>query len=198
SADVYLLVDGDDTYPAAAAPRLIEALGTTPADMVVASRLQQHSPRAFRFMHVLGNQMISRLIGTLFGARLTDVLSGYRALGHSLVRSLHLRSRTFEIETEMTLQALVRGRKIVEIPVRYGERPAGSESKLDSFPDGIRILKLIVLIFKDYKPLVFFLFAGGACFALGIVAGWPPVLDYVETRFVRHVPLALLAAALEI
>jgi glycosyltransferase involved in cell wall biosynthesis len=198
SADIYVLVDGDDTYSAASLPQLIDALESTAADMVVASRLEQHSPHAFRSMHKLGNRMISGLIGRLFNARLTDVLSGYRAVRRGLARSLHLQSATFEIETEMTLQALVRRRKIVEIPVPYGERPAGSESKLDSFSDGLRILKLIVLIFKDYKPLVFFLFASAVSFALGVVAGWPPVLDYIHTRFVSHVPMALLAAALEI
>lgn len=197
-ADIYVIADGDSTYPADAAMQLIRALDATGADMVVGSRLGQHDAKAFRLFHKFGNKLISRLISTLFDARISDVLSGYRVLRRSLVRSLHLKSDGFDVETEMTLQTLVRNRYIVEVPIHYHERPKGSVSKLNSISDGLHILKLIVLIFRDFKPLVFFSILSVICFVAGIAAGWPPVFDYIETRYVSHVPLALLAAALEI
>jgi glycosyltransferase involved in cell wall biosynthesis len=197
-ADIYVMADGDGTYPAEAAPELLRALEDSGADMIVGSRLEKHNPGAFRAFHKLGNRIISRLISGLFRTRLTDVLSGYRVMRRRLVRSMQLRSRGFEVETEMTLQALVHRRSIVEVPIHYRERPPGSVSKLRSFADGIHILKLIVLIFKDYKPLWFFMNLSLVCFVAGILAGWHPVDDYIRHRYVYHVPLALLAAALEI
>jgi hypothetical protein len=197
-ADLYVLVDGDGTYPAAHAPALVQALRQSGAEMVVGTRLADHDRKAFRPLHRLGNRMITRLIGTLFSAHLTDVLSGYRVLSRDLVRALQLRSTGFEIETEMTLQCLVRHRTMVEVPIAYASRPPGSRSKLSTFTDGLHIGRVIVLIFRDYKPLPFFMTLGGVCLVAGILAGWRPIADYVEARYVRHVPLALLAAALEI
>lgn len=197
-AGIYVLADGDDTYPAEAAREMLRVLRETDADMVVGSRLARHDPGAFRLFHKLGNRLITGWIALLFRARLTDVLSGYRVLRRSCARGLHIRCDGFEVETEMTLQALVRDRRIVEVPVHYRARPRGSVSKLESFSDGGHIMKLVVLIFKDYKPLVFFSTLGIVAAILGIFAGWPPVMDYVRTRYVSHVPLALLAAALEI
>lgn len=197
-ADLYVMADGDDTYPAAAAPSLIRALEEANAAMVVGTRLQEHGAGAFRILHKLGNKVISSLISLLFATRITDALSGYRILRRDLVRRMHLKSTGFEIETEMTLQAALRNARILEIPVPYASRPPGSVSKLNTFTDGSHILKLILLIFKDYKPIVFFSILASICFLLGLVAGWYPVSDYIETRYVSHVPLALLAAALEL
>jgi glycosyltransferase involved in cell wall biosynthesis len=197
-ADVYVMADGDDTYPAHESVGLIRVLREANADMVVGTRLKEHEQGAFRALHEFGNKFISRLISKLFSAPVTDVLSGYRVLDHNFVRTLYLQSSGFEIETEITLQALVKNRVIEEVPVRYGERPAGSHSKLSTFSDGALILKAVLLVFRDYKPLVFFSFVSGLCFTLGLVAGWYPMADYVRTQFVSHVPLALLAAALEI
>lgn len=197
-ADVYVMADGDDTYPAHESVELIRVLRETNADMVVGTRLKKHEQGAFRALHEFGNKLISRLISVLFSAPVTDVLSGYRVLEHNFVRTLYLQSSGFEIETEITLQALVKNRVIEEVPIRYGERPAGSHSKLSTFSDGALILKGVLLVFRDYKPLVFFSWVSGLCFALGLVAGWYPMADYARTQFVSHVPLALLAAALEI
>lgn len=180
------------------APGMVVLLEESNADMVVGTRLEVHDRRAFPTWHAFGNRMISKLISTLFSSTVTDVLSGYRALSRDLVRSIYLRSQGFDIETELTLQTLVRGHTIVETPIRYGTRPAGSTSKLSTWSDGWRILRLMLLIFRDYKPLVFFSALSALCFVLGLVFGWQPVADYLQTRFVSHVPLALLAAALEI
>lgn len=197
-ADLYVMADGDATYPADRAPALIDALDAAGADMVVGARLQDFERGAFRVLHGFGNNLISGLISVLFEARVTDVLSGFRVFDRQFVRRMHLRSTGFEIETEMTLQAIVKSALIVEVPIHYGSRPEGSVSKLNTFTDGWHVLRSIFLIFKDYKPLVFFSALSGLCLVLGLWAGWYPVSDYLETRFVSHVPLALLAAALEI
>jgi glycosyltransferase involved in cell wall biosynthesis len=197
-ADVYVMADGDDTYPAHMAGELIRVLKESGAAMVVGTRLQEYAPNSFRALHGFGNRFISRLVSLLFASPITDILSGYRAFDAHFVRTLYLQSRGFEIETEMTLQALVKNRLVREVPIRYGERPAGSRSKLNTFSDGALVFKSVFLIFRDYKPLVFFSCASGVCFVLGLMAGWYPITDYMRTQYVSHVPLALLAAALEV
>lgn len=197
-ADVFVMADGDDTYPAVAAGELIRALEESNADMVVGTRLAQHAPGSFRALHAFGNRFVSGLVSVLFRARVTDILSGYRVFDGDFVRTLYLQSSGFEIETEITLQALVRNGVIREVPIHYGERPAGSYSKLSTWSDGALVFKGVFLIFKDYKPLMFFSIVSGVCFVLGLVAGWYPISDYMRTHFVSHVPLALLAAALEL
>jgi glycosyltransferase involved in cell wall biosynthesis len=197
-AEIYVMADGDDTYPADVAGELIQVLKETKADMVVGTRLKEYEHRSFRALHEFGNKFISKLISTLFSAPVTDILSGYRVLDRHFVRTLYLQSSGFEVETEMTLQALVKNRVIKEIPIRYRKRPAGSHSKLNTFSDGALVFKGVFLIFKDYKPMVFFSCVGGLCFVLGLIAGWYPIADYVRTQYVSHVPLALLAAVLEV
>ncbi|RKZ11632.1 glycosyl transferase [bacterium] len=197
-ADIYIMADGDDTYPADRAVELIEALESSGADMVVGARLTSFEKGSFRLLHGIGNRVISGLISLLFATKVSDVLSGYRVFSRDFVQRLYLRSPGFEIETEMTLQAIVKDAVIREVPIHYGKRPEGSRSKLNTFSDGWQVLRSIFLIFKDYQPLAFFTVASALCFVLGLVAGWYPIADYVQTRYVSHVPLALLAAALEI
>ncbi len=197
-SDIYVMADGDDTYPADAAGDLIRALEESGADMVVGTRLKDHDKSAFRVLHEFGNKLISGLISVLFSSTIKDALSGYRVFSQHFVRTLYLGSGGFEIETEITLQALIRSRVIKEVPIRYGNRPPGSITKLNTFSDGLHVFKLMFLIFKDYKPLVFFSSLSMLCFVLGLIAGWYPISDYLTTRYVSHVPLALLAAALEI
>ena len=197
-ADVYVLLDGDDTYPAAEAPRLVQRFLETGVDMLVATRLESHDAGAFRVFHELGNRLIARIIALLYRAPITDVLSGYRLLSNRFVRLVHLRSEGFEIETEMTLQALAKGLPILEVPIEYGRRPDGSHSKLDTVSDGLLIFKCIFLLFKDYKPFVFFT-AVAAIFALfSVITGAAPVLDFYQHAYVYHVPRAILAAGLAI
>jgi glycosyltransferase involved in cell wall biosynthesis len=197
-ADLLLIADGDDTYPAESAPDLLAALMNSGADMVVGMRLSRFDDRAFRRLHEFGNKLISGTISLLFRARITDVLSGYRVFTRDFARSVYLKSAGFAIETELTLQALIKDCVIREVPVHYRSRPPGSVSKLNTFADGLHIFKAIFLIFKEYKPLAFFSTLGVVAFVLGLVAGWFPLRDYLQTRYVNHVPLAILAAALEI
>ncbi len=195
-ADVYVLIDGDDTYPAAEAPLLLRRFLDAGVDMLVATRLESHDENAFRVFHKLGNRVIARTIALLFRTPVTDVLSGYRILSSRFVRLVHLGSEGFEVETEMTLQALAKGLPILEVPIAYGSRPAGSHSKLDTVSDGLLILKCIFLLFKDYKPFVFFTAVAGLLLLLSLVAGSAPVLDFYRYQFVYHVPRAILAAGL--
>jgi glycosyltransferase involved in cell wall biosynthesis len=197
-ADVYVLVDGDDTYDAEAAPALIEQLRRDGLDMLVATRLDVHDPGAFRSFHRIGNRLISALISRLFGTRLRDVLSGYRVMTRDFLEIVRLRAEGFEVETELTLQALAKRMRIAETPVRYRARPRGSESKLSTSRDGFLIGRLILMLFKDYKPLVFFSSLSLLLAVLALLAGSAPIRDFMETRYVLHVPRAILAAALGI
>jgi glycosyltransferase involved in cell wall biosynthesis len=195
-ADVYLLVDADDTYPAQAAPEMLERFRRERLDLLIGARLERSARGAFRPFHRLGNRMISRLTSVLFGTRLTDVLSGYRVLSRALVDVVRIRTRGFEVETEITLQALSKRLAVAETPVAYAARPPGSSSKLSTLSDGFLILRCIVLLFRDYKPLVFFTALAGLFALASLAAGSAPVRDFVETGYVLHVPRAILAAGL--
>ena len=197
-ADVIITVDGDGTYPAHAAPKLIEKLERDHLDMVVATRLERHEAGAFPPLHRLGNRILSGLISLLFGTRLTDVLSGYRALARSCSDLVRLRRPGFEVETELTLQCLSKGLAIGEMPVEYRRRIAGSQSKLSTWTDGFLILRCILLIFKDYRPLLFYGGLAAIFGAASLVVGSAPIRDFLEYRYVLHVPRAILAAALAI
>ncbi len=197
-ADVYILVDGDGTYSAAAAPKMLERFRRDELDMLVASRLDEHDEDSFRPFHRIGNLVISGTISTLFRTRFADVLSGYRVLSRRFVDLVRLRTGGFEVETEMTLQCLTKRLAWAEMPVEYGRRPEGSLSKLSTWSDGLLILKCIVLIFKDYKPLLFFSGLAGLLALASLLVGSAPIRDYLDTRYVLHVPRAILAAGLGI
>ncbi len=192
-AQIYVMVDGDDTYPAAAATELIAELLKTGADMVVGVRMVSFSAGSFRRFHQLGNHLVAGLISRLFSAKVTDVLSGYRVFSRAFVKTVPLMSPGFEIETEMTLQALTKRFVIREVPIVYGQRPPGSRSKLDTWSDGFLVLKSIGMIFKDYKPLLFFSSLSGILLLVTLAAGLTPIVDYIRSRYVYHVPLAILA-----
>jgi glycosyltransferase involved in cell wall biosynthesis len=195
-ADRYVMVDGDDTYPADRAPALLAALRAGGVDMAVGARIDGAEPGAFRRFHRLGNRLVSGLIATLFRVSATDVMSGYRALSRDFIQSVPLLSEGFEIETEMILQAAAKGFAFREIPVSYRRRPAGSASKLDTVADGWLVLRTLFLIVKDYKPLFAFSIVSAAFAFLSLAAGWGPVQDYVTTGLVPRFPRAILAAGL--
>lgn len=195
-ADVYVLADGDSTYPAAVAPELIERFQRDQLDMLVGTRLSQFEAGSFRSFHQFGNRLISGLISLLFRVKLTDVLSGYRVLSRSFVKVVRLRRGGFEVETEMTLQALTKQLAVGEIPVEYGSRPPESPSKLNTWQDGWLILRCIMLLFKDYRPLVFFTSVAILLALLSLVSGSAPIRDFLQTGYVLHVPRAILAAGL--
>ena len=194
--DRYLLVDGDDTYPADRAPALLEALRRGGVDMTVGARTAGAEPGAFRRFHRLGNRLVSGLIATLFHVPATDVMSGYRALSRDFVQSVPLLSEGFEIETEMILQAATKGFAFRELPVDYRRRPKGSASKLDTVADGWLVLRTLFLIVKDYKPLFAFSIVSAGFAILSLLAGWGPVQDYLTTGLVPRFPRAILAAGL--
>lgn len=195
-ADVYILTDGDDTYPASELSTLLEPVLKDGIDMVVGTRLKEHQSEAFRRFHKLGNYIITTLVSILFGQPISDVLSGYRILSRRFAKDVYLRCGGFEVETELTLQAISMGATLREIPVPYGERPEGSLSKLRTFKDGAKIMRAILLIFKDYKPLVFFSTLGCTAMGLGLLFGLVPITDYLLYAYVYHLPLAVLAASL--
>jgi glycosyltransferase involved in cell wall biosynthesis len=199
-ADVYVMVDGDDTYDATAVHRLIQPVLTGDADMTVGTRLSSHEADSFRPLHVLGNNLVRRLVNWVSSAQLTDIMSGYRAISRRAALRLPVVSAGFEIETDLTMQMLYYGMHIVEVPVAYGTRPEGSVSKLRTFRDGFLVLWKIFTLFRSFKPLTFFGGIGLAFLGMGVLAGILPVNDYLTepNHFVKHVPLAVLAMGLTI
>jgi hypothetical protein len=191
-ADIYVMVDGDDTYPAEVVQSLIAPVRAGEADMVIGSRLHRASHSAFRPLNRVGNWIFRALLGLIFGVRLTDLLSGYRSFSRRLVRSVPLFGGGFETETEMTIKALHRGFRIVEVPVDLGPRPAGSHSKIRVLQDGAIILTTILALARDYKPLTFF----GGLGLIMVVAGLTPGPWLAGHWAPEKLPLALLAAVL--
>jgi len=194
-ADIYVLADGDDTYDHASAPALVRKLRDQGLDMVVAARVAS-STAAYRPGHRLGNYVLTKLVRLVFGDRITDMLSGYRVFSRRFVKSFPALAAGFEIETELTVHALELRMPIDEVPTPYRERPANSHSKLNTFRDGWRILRTIVWLVKEERPLQFF----GTVFALlaatSLLLAWPLLLTYLETGLVPRLPTAILSSAL--
>jgi len=194
-ADIYVLVDGDDTYDASAAPLLVRTLVEGGFDLVSGRRIAV-AEGAYRAGHVLGNRLLTGLTALMFRAQLGDLLSGYRVMSRRFVKSFPFTAEGFGIETELTVHA---GRLLVpmaEIETRYKERPAGSVSKLNTWRDGFRILFTIALLVREERPLVFFTGLFALLALVSVAIGAPVVLDYFRTGLVPRFPTALLAAAL--
>lgn len=196
-ADVYLLCDGDCTYDAAAAPRLIATLLEGHYDMVSARRIDSGA-ETYRPGHRFGNRLLTGLVAAFFGERTKDMLTGYRAFSNRFVKSFPALSRGFEIETELTVHALELRMPIIDVETAYFARPEGSVSKLNTFSDGVRILKTILLLVKEERPLEFFSAASAllAAFALAIAA--PVFVEFFATGLVPRLPTAVFAAAVMI
>jgi glycosyltransferase involved in cell wall biosynthesis len=194
-ADVYVMVDGDGTYDAKAAPQLVEALVTDALDMVVGTRVSDER-EAYRPGHRFGNRLLTQCVATLFGKTFTDMLSGYRAFSRRFVKSFPAHAAGFEIETELTVHALELRMPVAEIATTYGARPEGSESKLNTYSDGMRILFMIARLFKAERPLLFFSLGFFFCALLSVVLAVPVIDEYLHTGLVPRLPTALLCAAL--
>lgn len=194
-ADVYVLVDGDDTYDAVIAPILIEQLLTCSLDMVNGARISDEED-AYRPGHRLGNRLLSSLVSLIFGSQLSDLLSGYRVFSRRFVKSFPALASGFEIETEFSIHALELRMPIAELPTKYKERPEGSASKLNTLGDGLRILRTIVLLIKEEKPLVFFAVVAVLFFALGVFFGVPVIIEFMKIGLVPRLPTAVLSASL--
>lgn len=197
-ADYYIMVDGDDTYPAEFAPRLLEPLLNGEANMTIGDRLSNgtyynENKRAF---HDFGNNMVRWLINKLFKSGIKDIMTGYRGFDREFVKAMPVLSPRFEIETEMSIHALDKKFLIKEIPIEYRDRPEGSESKLNTFSDGLKVLKTIFTLFKDYKPLPFFSISAFIFLITGLAVGIPVLIEFGSVRYITKVPSAILAVGL--
>ncbi len=194
-ADVYILVDGDDTYDPAVAPDMVRMLAAGPLDMVTAARVADVAG-AYRTGHRTGNMVLTRIVTLLFGDRVSDMLSGYRAFSRRFVKSFPALSTGFETETEFTVHALELRMPVGEVVARYKDRPAGSTSKLRTYTDGLRILRTIVLLMKEARPLQFFSTGAMILALIALVVGIPVVAEFMQTGLVPRLPTAMLATAL--
>ncbi len=194
-ADIYILVDGDDTYDAASAPRLVDTLLDRRLDMVVGARVAD-ARAAYRPGHRFGNVLLTRLVGMIFGNRFRDMLSGYRVFSRRFVKSFPALSAGFEIETELNVHALELRMNILEIDTPYKERPEGSFSKLSTVRDGLRILRTIAHLVKEERPREFFGLGALVLFAAALGFGVPVILEFMDTGLVRRFPTAILATGL--
>jgi hypothetical protein len=195
-ADIYIMVDGDDTYPASDVKMLLEPMLMKEADMVVGSRLSPTTESQFRLSNRLGNSLFLFITQRLFHARIGDMLSGFRVFNREIVKQLPLLSSGFEIETELTIKALERRYRVIEVPVKLSKRPAGSHSKIRHMQDGMLILRTIVSLARDYKPLTVFGGLGLLLVGCGFIPGTVVVLEFLRTGFVTRLPSAVLAVGL--
>jgi glycosyltransferase involved in cell wall biosynthesis len=194
-ADIYVLADGDLTYDASAAGRLIDELVTRNVDMVVGTRVAA-AQQAYRRGHRTGNRVFNLLIEKLFGPSFTDILSGYRVMSRRFVKSFPATSTGFETETELSVHALDLKLATIEIPLHYAERPENSKSKLRTYRDGLRILAKIAMMYRTLKPLQFYGAIAGFMFAVSLGLGLPVFFTFIETGLVPRMPTAILCAAI--
>lgn len=193
-AECYLMIDGDDTYPSESARMMCELVLKKRADMVVGDRLSStYFKENKRPFHNFGNRIVRWLINVLFKNGIKDIMTGYRAFSYEFVKSFPVLSKGFEIETEMTIHAVDKNFKIVEVPVTYRNRPKGSVSKLNTYKDGMKVLKTIASLFKEYKPLLFFSIFSILFFALALILGIPVVIAYFKTKLVLKFPTLIVA-----
>ena len=194
-AECYLLVDGDDTYPAEAAPEMVRAVSERGADMVVGDRLSStYFTENKRPFHNFGNSLVRFCINRLFGSQIKDIMTGYRAFSFQFVKTYPVLARGFEIETEMSIHAVERNMRIENIVIEYRDRPAGSESKLNTYSDGLKVLRTIVRLYKNYRPFGFFsmLAALLALCSAGFMV--PVVAEYFRTGLVPRFPTLIVCA----
>jgi glycosyltransferase involved in cell wall biosynthesis len=194
-ADVYLMVDGDATYDAGSAARMVELLIQQQVDMVVGCRIETDQ-EAYRPGHRFGNRLLTSSVRFLFGQRFTDILSGYRAFSRRFVKSFPVLSKGFEIETELTVHALELSMPVAELATPYGARPEGSVSKLRTYTDGVKILSLIATLYRNEKPLQFFSIFSGLLAVAAVGLAIPLFLTYFATGLVPRFPTAILATGM--
>ncbi|MBI5136663.1 MAG: glycosyltransferase [Nitrospirae bacterium] len=200
NADVYVMVDADLTYPADALPKLLAPVLGGEADMVVGDRLSggRYARENARRFHDFGNRLVRKKINVLFGSGLRDIMSGYRVLSRDFVKLCPILSNGFEVETEMTIHALDKRFRILEIPIDYRDRPEGSASKLNTFRDGLKVLKTVFFLFKNYRPMPFFLSFAALFLASGLLVGAPVLYEFATTGLILRIPSAILATGLTI
>lgn len=198
-ADCYLMIDGDDTYPAEHARVMVEYIINENIDMVIGDRLSStYFVENKRLFHNVGNRLVRFLINSLFKSNVKDIMTGYRAFSKSFVKNIAILSKGFEIETEMTIHALDKNFIIKEIPVSYRDRPEGSVSKLDTISDGVKVLKTIVTLFRDYKPLTFFTSISIITLLLAALLFFPVFFDFLNSGVVLRFPTLIVSGLLTV
>ena len=194
TADCYLMIDGDDTYPCENAREMVELVLEKNVDMVVGDRLSAtYFTENKRPFHNLGNRVVRGLVNSFFEGDITDIMTGYRAFSYQFVKSFPVLSKGFEIETEMTIHALDKNLSVKSIPVEYRDRPDGSESKLNTYSDGFKVLRTIVRLLKEYKPLRFFGWLALAALVLAAVLFAPVLVEYLQTGLVPRFPTLIVS-----
>jgi glycosyltransferase involved in cell wall biosynthesis len=196
-SDYLIMVDGDDTYPAEEALKLIAAIEREGGDTVVGHR-KSSQEAAFKTTHTWANVALARLIETIFSARCGDLFSGYRLFTRAFYRNIPMLSKGFEVETELAIQTIDKGFVQRDVDISFRSRPEGSFSKLNTVTDGFRVIRVIITVVKDFKPMLFFTQIALIFFICSIMAGAFPILDYIRIRYVIHVPLAILATGLDL
>lgn len=198
-ADIFVMADADMTYPPEQIHELVAPIAAGRADMVIGDRFSggDYGRENTRRFHACGNNLVRMLVNTFFKSHITDIMTGYRAFNRTFARVYPILVEGFQIETDMTIFALRHRFRILEIPIRYRNRPSGSFSKLNTFSDGLRVLSTVFNLIRHDKPFAFFSVMALCMACLGLFAGFPVLLEFAQTGFISHVPLAILAAALE-
>ena len=196
-ADCYLMIDGDDTYPAEDAKRMCDYVLNENVDMVIGDRLSStYFTENKRPFHNFGNRIVRWSINTIFRSKINDIMTGYRAFSYQFVKSYPVLSKGFEIETEMTIHAIDKNFTLKEIPVQYRDRPEGSESKLNTYRDGAKVIKTIATLFKEYKPGLFFNIISVLVFIIAAILAIPVFIEYMKTGLVPRFPSLIVACIL--
>jgi len=192
------MIDGDDTYPVEEINKLIVPVVEGYADMVIGDRLSNGTYYAEnkRGFHAFGNKLVLGLINKIFHSNINDIMTGYRVFSKKFVKNVPVMSKGFQIETEFSIFSLEHRMKIVEIPITYRDRPEGSESKLNTFSDGFKVLIALFDLVKDYRPLFFFSLIGLFLTILGLCVGIPVINEFIATHYISKVPSAILAVGL--
>lgn len=199
-ADYYLMVDGDDTYPAESALEMIDTIIKEDADMVIGDRLSNKTylNENKRPFHNFGNLLVKKLINRFFNSKLSDIFSGYRLFSRRFVKNYSSMISGFELETDLSVYCLNYGFKIREVQVQYRDRPIGSVSKLNTIKDGYKVVRLFFNLYRLYKPLSFFSFISFILLIIGFALGILPIMDYIEYSYVYRVPTAIAAVSITI
>lgn len=197
-ADYYLMVDGDDTYPAAACHKLLDVIISGEYDMAIGDRLSNGSylKENKRAMHNFGNSLVKNSINYIYRKNIHDVMTGYRCFSKLFAKTFPMQSEGFQMETELTMHALNHNWRIKSIDIDYQDRPEGSVSKLNTFTDGIKVILTILQLFKNYKPLSFFMIFFVFFFIFGLMVGIPVLREFIQTSYISKVPSAILSVGL--
>ena len=194
NAECYIMVDGDDTYPATYGKAMVDSIVSKKAEMVIGYRLSTtYVTENKRKFHNFGNNLMKNLINTLFHSNIKDIMTGYRAFSYEFVKTFPVISKGFDIETEMTIHAIHNNMKIESIPIEYRDRPAGSSSKLQTIPDGIKVLKMLTRLFKNYKPMAFFGLMSIMLTIFAAVLFIPVFVEYLQTGLVDRFPTLIVS-----